>query len=116
MLLWNNQLKFGDGFMNELITEEIIERFSACDYCGTRIKIGPTEDAETLCPKCGAKRHEVIEKKVLHKQVPVKKEETPQPQPQYKGGFSFNNLGKILLYMLLVLLIGVIVYIVKEMT
>ena len=101
--------------VNEEIVQEIVERFSACEYCGTKVKIGPAEDATTLCPKCGAKRHEVIEKRQIKKQVPVKKEDPPkQPEP-LKGGFAWNGLGKILLFIIVVILIGSIVYVISAM-
>lgn len=101
----------------EVITGEVIERFSKCDYCGTQMLIGATDNAETVCPKCGAKRHEVIEKRLLKKKVEIKKEEPPkQPEPkQEKGGFAWNGLGKILLFIIVVILIGSVVYVVSSM-
>lgn len=99
----------------EVVTGEVIERFSKCDYCGTMQRIGATEDAETCCPTCGAKRHEVLEKRLLKKQVEIKKEEPPkQPEP-VKGGFAWNGLGKILLFIIVVILIGSVVYVISAM-
>ena len=88
-----------------------------CDYCGTKQLIGATDNAETLCPKCGAKRHEVIEKKLLKKQVETKKvEPSKQPEPKKEnGGCAWNGLGKILLFIIVIILIGSVVYIVNNM-
>ena len=100
----------------EMVTGEVIERFSKCDYCGTKEKIGPTDNAETCCPTCGAKRHEVIEKSLQKKRVEIKKEEPPkQPEP-LKGGCAWNGLGKILLFIIVVILIGSVVYVISAMT
>ena len=90
--------------------EEVIERFCACDYCGTKVKIGPTEPADTLCPTCGAKRHEVIEKRIV--KHPAQQPQTPPltvPQKR-KWVWNFQQAKKVLLFLFFLLIVTLIVY------
>lgn len=95
---------------NDVRTEEVIERFCACDYCGTKVKIGPAEPADTLCPTCGAKRHEVIEKHIVNHPASVQQPQTPVAPTKCKWVWNFQQAGKVLLFLLVLLIITLIVY------